>query len=128
MNHSKTEPVHFLQIWVVPAARGLEPAYDQRPVDRDRAREGWVTLASGVPDADAIRLAQEVELRVTLLSPGRARTLELEPGRHAWIHVARGSTSLGASSLREGDGLAVTGETGLVFEGGDAELLVFDLP
>jgi redox-sensitive bicupin YhaK (pirin superfamily) len=128
MNHSKTEPVHFLQIWVVPAEEGLEPAYDQRPVDRERAHEGWVTLASGAPDADAIRLAQDVGLRMTLLSPGRSKTLELEPGRHAWIHVARGSTSLQGSSLQGGDGLAVTGEAGLAFEGGDAELLVFDLP
>jgi redox-sensitive bicupin YhaK (pirin superfamily) len=127
MNHSKTEPVHFLQIWVVPAEKGLEPAYDQRPVDRQRAREGWVTLASGSPDTDAIRLVQDVELRMTLLSPERSRTLELRPGRHAWIHVAQGSASLNAAFLKEGDGVAVTGESRVVFKGGDAELLVFDL-
>jgi redox-sensitive bicupin YhaK (pirin superfamily) len=111
----------------VPAEKGLEPAYDQRPVDRERAREGWVALASGAPDADAIRLAQDVELRMTLLSAGRARTLELKPERNAWIHVARGSTSLDGSPLQEGDGLAVTGAARLAFEGGDAELLAFDL-
>jgi redox-sensitive bicupin YhaK (pirin superfamily) len=127
LNHSKTDPVHFLQIWVVPAEEGLEPAYDQRPVDREKARDGWVTMASGSPGTEAIRLAQDVELRMTLLADGRSRTLEIGPGRHAWIHVARGSTSLSVSPLEEGDGVAVTGEAALTFEGGDAELLAFDL-
>ena len=127
MNHSKTEPVHFLQIWVVPAEEGLEPTYDQRPVDRERAREGWVTLASGSPGVEAIRLAQDLELRMTALSPGQPRALEVPSGRHAWIHVARGATTLGDTPLEEGDGVAVTGESSVTFEGGDAELLAFDL-
>jgi redox-sensitive bicupin YhaK (pirin superfamily) len=126
MNHSRTEPVHFLQIWVVPADEGLPPTYDQRPVDRERAGKGWVTLAAGDPGTDAIPLAQDVRLRITQLA-GQKRSLDLEPGRHAWIHVARGTSSLNGSPLADGDGLAVTGESSLVFEGGDAELLAFDL-
>jgi redox-sensitive bicupin YhaK (pirin superfamily) len=127
MNHSKTEPVHFLQIWIVPAEGGLKPTYDQRPVDREEARKGWVTLASGEPGTEAIALAQDVRLRMALLSEGQGRTLELDPGRHAWIHVARGSTSLNGSSLAQGDGVATSDESSLTFEGGDAELLAFDL-
>ena len=115
------------QIWVVPARRGLEPTYDQRPVDRERAREEWVTLASGDPETETIPLARDVRLNVTLLSPGGTRVLELDPDREAWIHVARGATSLNGSPLAEGDGVAVSQETRLVFEGGDAELLAFDL-
>ena len=126
-NHSKTDPVHFLQIWVVPAENGLEPAYDQRPVDREAAREGWVTLASGDSGADSIRLAQDVRLRMTLLSGGRERILDLDPGRQAWIHVVRGVTSLGGSPLAEGDGVAIGDEASVAFDGGDAELLAFDL-
>ena len=126
-NHSKTEPVHFLQIWVVPAEEGLEPAYDQRPVDREKAREGWVTLASGDSGTDAIRLAQDVRLGLTLLDEGRERPLELGPGRSAWIHVARGATSLNGSALAEGDGVMMSGESSVTFDGGDAELLAFDL-
>ena len=126
-NHSKIEPVHFLQIWVVPAEAGLKPAYDQRPVDRETAREEWVTLASGDSGADSIRLAQDVRLRMTLLADGRKRTLDLDPGRQAWIHVVRGGTSLSGSPLGEGDGVAISEEPSVAFEGGDAELLAFDL-
>jgi redox-sensitive bicupin YhaK (pirin superfamily) len=126
-NHSKTQPVHFLQIWVVPAEEGLEPTYDQRPVDRARAQQGWVTLASGDSGTDAIRLAQDVRLAMTLLSEGHPRALDLDPGRQAWIHVARGTTSLNGAPLAEGDGVEVTGESNVTFEGGDAELLAFDL-
>ena len=126
-NHSRTEPVHFLQIWVVPAEEGLKPAYDQRPVDRDQAQDGWVTLASGDSGTDAIRLAQDVRLAMTLLGEGRTRPLQLDPGRSAWIHVARGATSLNGSPLGAGDGVMVSGESSVTLEGGDAELLVFDL-
>jgi len=126
-NHSKAEPVHFLQIWIIPAEAGLRPTYDQRPVDREKAREGWVTLASGDSGADTVSLAQDVRLGMTLLSEGRSRALELDRGRQAWIHVARGGTSLNGSPLAEGDGVAVTGESRITFEGGDAELLAFDL-
>lgn len=126
-NASKTEPVHFLQIWVVPAEEGLEPAYGQRPVDPEEAGKSWVTLASGASGTDAIRLAQDVHLRMTLLADGQTRALELEQGRHGWVHVARGAASLNGVSLGEGDGAAVTGETNLTFEGNDAEVLVFDL-
>jgi redox-sensitive bicupin YhaK (pirin superfamily) len=126
-NHSKTEPVHFLQIWVVPAQQELEPTYDQRSVDVDQAREGWVTLAAGDPDTEAIRLAQDVRLKMTRLPGEGTRALELDPGRQAWIHVARGETSLNGSPLAEGDGVAARDESRLVFEGGDAELLAFDL-
>ncbi|MCG6925951.1 MAG: pirin family protein [Acidobacteria bacterium] len=127
LNHSKTEPVHFLQVWVVPAEEGLRPAYDQRPVDRERAHEGWVTLASGHSGTEGIALAQDVRLVMTLLSEGRTRALELDRDRRAWIHVARGTTSLEGSPLAEGDGVAVTGESRVTFDGGDAELLAFDL-
>jgi hypothetical protein len=126
-NHSKTDPVHFLQIWVVPAEEGLPPAYDQRPVDREKAREGWVTLASGDPGTDAIPLAQDVRLWVTIVPRGEIRALEIDPRRHVWVHVARGATSVNGSPLVEGDGVQVRGESSLTFEGGDAELLAFDL-
>jgi redox-sensitive bicupin YhaK (pirin superfamily) len=68
-----------------------------------------------------------VRLLTTLLAEGRERVLELEPGRQAWVHVARGVTSLRGQPLSEGDGVAVNGNESLTFEGGDAELLAFDL-
>ena len=112
---------------MVPAERGLEPRYDQRSVDREAARSGWVTLASGASDTQAIRLAQDLRMFLTLMEPDQSRSRELDTDRYAWVHVARGTTSLNGTALGEGDGAALSEEGRLTLEGGDAEVLVFDL-
>ena len=127
-NHSKVEPVHFLQIWILPDTRGLKPAYGQLAFDHEAAARGFVLLASHDGREGSLRLAQDVDLWVTLLGAGEGRELGLKPGRHAWIHVARGTVSLNERPLREGDGAALTGEERLQFVGAEAaEVLVFDL-
>ncbi len=127
-NHSKTEPVHFLQIWIVPDTRGLEPAYGQFAFDRDAARRGFMPLASQDGRKGSIRIQQDLELSMTLLAAGERRELSPPPGRRAWVHVARGSVSLNGTLLREGDGAGVSGEEQLVFLAeSEAEILVFDL-
>jgi len=127
-NHSKTEPVHFLQIWIVPDTRGLPPSYGQQAFDRELARRAFVLLASGDGRDGSLQVRQDVNVRMTLLPGGEQRDLSLAPGRHAWIHVARGSVSVNGAALAEGDGAAVSGEDRLRFLGRqDAEVLVFDL-
>jgi quercetin 2,3-dioxygenase len=127
-NHSKSEPVHFLQIWVVPDTRGLKPAYGQLSFDRDAARKGFVLLASNDGRDGALQIHQDVDLWMTRLGPGDRRELALRPGRRAWVHVARGSAEVNGTTLEEGDGAAVSGEEKLSFLGRhDAEVLVFDL-
>ena len=127
-NHSKAEPVHFLQIWIVPDTRALKPAYGQLTFDRQAARQAFVLLASRDGRHGSVQVHQDVELRVGLVAAGERRELALRPGRHAWVHVARGSVSLNGTTLQEGDGAAVSGEEKLSFLGErDAEVLVFDL-
>ena len=127
-NDSKTDAVHFLQIWVVPDTRGLKPAYGQRAFDRDAARQGLVLLASRDGRDGSLQVQQDVDLWVTLLEAGEARTLALRPGRHAWVHVARGSASVNGKTLGEGDGAAISGEDAVTLTGrGPGEVLVFDL-
>jgi len=127
-NDSKVEPVHFLQIWIVPDRRGLKPAYGQRSFDRDAARRELVLLASRDGREGSLQVQQDVDLWVTLVGSGERRGFQLRPGRHAWVHVARGSASLNGTVLREGDGAAVSGEDGLTLVGQQpAEVLVFDL-
>jgi len=127
-NDSKTDPVHFLQIWVVPDTRGLKPAYGQRTFDRDAARRGLVLLAARDGRDGSLQVQQDVDLWVTLLEGGESRTLALRPGRHAWVHVARGSASVNGKTLGEGDGAAISGEDAVTLAGqGPAEVLVFDL-
>ena len=127
-NHSKTDPVHFLQIWVVPDKRGLKPAYGQRSFDRDQARRGLVLLASRDGRDGSLQVQQDVDLWVTLLEAGDERKLALRPNRHAWVHVARGSASVNGKALGEGDGAALSGEPAVSLAGqGPGEVLVFDL-
>jgi redox-sensitive bicupin YhaK (pirin superfamily) len=127
-NHSKTEPVHFLQIWIVPDQRGLKPAYGQQAFDRERANEEFVLLASSDGRAKSLQVAQDVDVWMTRLSSGGRRELPLAPNRSAWVHLARGAAVLNGSALHEGDGVAVSGEKVLEFADGDAaEVLVFDL-
>ena len=127
-NHSKSDPVHFLQIWIVPDKTGLKPAYGQRSFDRDEARRGPVLLASSDGRDGSLQVQQDVDLWVTLLEADERRALPLRPGRHAWVHVARGSVSVNGVPLREGDGAAVSGEEALTLVGQEpAEVLVFDL-
>ncbi len=127
-NHSKSEPVHFLQIWIVPDARGLAPAYGQHSFDRAVAAHGFVLLASRDGRENTVHVHQDVDLWVTLLAARESRELSLHPGRHAWIHVARGAVTANGISLTAGDGAAATDEPALSFVGREnAELLVFDL-
>jgi len=127
MNASKTEPVHFLQIWIVPDRRGLAPTYGQKSFDREAARRGFVRLAS--PDGDeGLRIQQNVSLYVTVLGPGEKRSLELAQGRRAWVQVTRGKAAVNGHALEAGDGAAVSDEARIDLEGrAESEMLVFDL-
>ncbi len=116
-NPSKTEGLHFLQIWIVPDRRGLAPAYGQRPVDRE---------ADGRDQS--LQIAQDASLWLALIEKGERRELPLPPGRSAWVHVARGTVEVNGQSMGEGDGAALTGVDAVTLAGnGSAEVLVFDL-
>jgi redox-sensitive bicupin YhaK (pirin superfamily) len=127
-NHSKVDPVHFLQIWIVPDERGLKPTYAQQTFDRARAGRAFVLLASKGGRDGSVDIHQDVDLWGGLIGAGEHRELRLAPSRHAWIHVARGAVSVNGTSLGEGDGAAVSGEERLAFAGErPSEILVFDL-
>jgi len=127
-NHSKVEPVHFLQVWIVPDQRGLKPAYGQLALDQEAAARSFVLLASPDERPGSIQVHQDVDLWVSFIGAGQRRDVRLRPGRHAWIHVARGSVSVNGTALGEGDGAAVSGEGTLQFGGEtSAEVLMFDL-
>ncbi len=127
-NASKTEPVHFLQIWIVPDRRGLAPSYAQRPVDLKRASRDFALLASRDAREDSAQIHQDVDLWLALVAKGERRALSLRPGRQAWVHVARGSVDVNGTRLGEGDGAAITGAESVALEGIDpAEVLIFDL-
>ena len=127
-NHSQTERVHFLQVWIVPDTRGLAPRYDQRAIDLEAARRGFLLLASRDGRDGSIQVQQDVALHGTQLAPGEPRQHALAPGRHAWLHVARGAVTLNGIALGTGDGAAAKDESRLdIVATGASELLLFDL-
>lgn len=129
-NASATEPVHFVQIWILPNARGLTPRYAQKRFEA-KDKEGRLRLVASGSGADgSIEIRQDVNLYASLLNPGRPVSLQVAPGRHLWVQVLRGSAEVNGRLLSRGDGLAASEETALRFAAaGDepAELLVFDL-
>jgi len=127
-NHSKVDPVHFLQVWIVPDKRGLTPTYGQQAFDPERAKRSFVLLASRDGREGSVQVEQDVSVWMTLLGKDESRELPLGPGRHAWVHMARGSAWVNGTPLREGDGSGLSGEAGLKLNRADAaEILVFDL-
>ncbi len=126
MNPSKTTPVHFLQIWIMPDKRGYAPSYDQKAFP-DRVGKLRVVASPDGRDG-SIAIHQDVVLAVAVLTDGQEVTHALAKDRYAWIQIARGSVSVDGQTLTQGDGAAVRGEGTLTLRAaGDAEVLVFDL-
>lgn len=127
-NHSKTDPVHFLQIWIVPERGGLEPSYEQRAFT-DAEKRGRLRLVGSRDGRDgSVTIHQDVDLYAGLFDDGESARLRLRPGRKAWVQVARGDAVVNGDRLAAGDGAAITGVETLKIEGRqDAEVLVFDM-
>jgi len=124
-NPSKSEPVHLLQIWILPEARGIKPSYEQKQINRGEMKGKLRLIASREPSDDAVRIHQDVRLYGTILN-GDAVRHELEHGRYAWVQIARGSVDVNGAALAAGDGIAISDEPQLTLSG-NGEALLFDL-
>jgi len=131
-NGSPAEPVHFVQIWIVPQAEGLPPRYDQKRFDDAQKKNRLRRVASPSGAGGSIAIRQDVNLYASLLEPRASVSVELPAGRHLWVQVLRGGVEAAATkgaSLEAGDGLAASDERRFELAAGNygAELLVFDL-
>ena len=130
-NASKVEPVHFLQIWLIPSARGIAPSYEQKTFTPEE-KNGRLRVVASPDGADgSVTLHTDASLYAGLFGAGQSARLELAPGRHAWVHVARGQVHVNGAPLGAGDGAALSEEAAVIVEGvaGEepSEVLVFDL-
>lgn len=127
-NHSQTEPVHFLQIWIVPDQTGYPPGYAQQYFGAEQKRGRLCLVASREGRDGSVSLHQDVDLYAALLDGTDAVEFTLRSGRLAWIQVARGELRVNGQVLTEGDGLAID-EPGLLrLDGAQAaEMLLFDM-
>jgi hypothetical protein len=127
-NASRTERVHFLQIWLLPSARGMRPSYEQKVFPEAEKRGALRVVASPDGRDGSVTIRTDAALYAGLFDAGEAAEHALAQGRHAWVHVARGKARVNGRDLGAGDGAAITGEPSVRVEGVEAsEVLVFDL-
>src|SRR5450631_4377819 len=127
-NHSKTEFVHFLQVWILPDRRGIEPGYEQKTLAPESMHNQLRLVASPDGRDGSVTVHQDAEIHVARLDAGREVAHPLRPTRHAWVQVTRGAVDLNGTALAAGDGASVSDETQVAIRAGEAaEVLVFDL-
>ena len=128
-NASETEPVHLYQIWMFPEKQGLKPQYDQKNFSAAE-KQGKLRLVASPDGRDgSVKIRQDNDLYAALLVSGESVKHDLEPKRHAYVQVARGSVTLNGTKLEEGDGAALSEERSVELTGMNdaAEVLLFDL-
>lgn len=127
-NASTSEPVHFLQIWILPEAAGITPGYEEKSLD-SIGGDGFRLVGSRDGRDGSITIHQDASLYAASLLPAARASHELAPGRSAWIQVARGSATVNGVALVHGDGVAFENERGIEAVAGfdGVELILFDL-
>jgi redox-sensitive bicupin YhaK (pirin superfamily) len=127
-NASKTMPVHFLQIWILPDKDGLKPGYEQRSFPPDERRGRFRLIASSDGADGSVVIHQDVSVSDALFSAGEKVAYRLDRDRHAWLQVIKGSVEVNRTPLQRSDGAAISEETLLDIEAKDeSEILLFDL-
>jgi hypothetical protein len=124
-NPSHTDPVHFLQVWLLPRAKGLPPAYDQKAFPVAERLGRWRSALSPDGRDGSLVINTDAVVSQATVRPGDRLGYEFAHGRAGWLHVATGSASVNGLALEAGDGLAIDGEPLVVT--GDGEMILFDL-
>jgi hypothetical protein len=128
-NPSDREGVHFLQIWIEPAVRGVAPGYEEKTFDEASKRGRLRLIASPDGRDGSVTIHQDAFVYAALLDGAEAATHPVAAGRRAYVHVARGEVTANGQPLRAGDALKATGVREIRLEAGrDGEVIVFDLP
>jgi quercetin 2,3-dioxygenase len=127
-NHSVTESVHFLQIWVLPNAQDLAPGYEQKAYSAAE-KQGQLRLIASRDGRDgSVTVHQDLNLYATVLAAGELVNLAVPIDRHLWVQTLRGTVLVNGEMLEQGDGAALEAETALEIIGKEpSEVLVFDL-
>ena len=126
-NPSPKDPVHLLQIWILPDRQGHAPGYEQKSFSDEEKCGRFRLIASPDGAEGSVTIHQDAKLYVSLLSPGQRVEHELAAGRFGWLQVAKGAVELNGKALKQGDG-AATDEPKLVIKASeDSEILLFDL-
>ena len=128
-NASREEPVHLLQIWLLPDRRGHKPSYEDRTFPAEARRNRLALVASPNGEHGSVTIHQDARMYASVLEKDRTLEYPMDPRRYAWLQVASGSLKLGDQALGEGDGAAIQREKKLQIKALEGtEFLLFDLP
>jgi quercetin 2,3-dioxygenase len=127
-NPSQTEPLHLLQIWILPDQQGLSPRYEQKAFCPEEKRGQLRLVAAKDGRNGAVTIHQDVDIYSSILEPGDVVNYHVKPNRYAWLQIAEGIATLHGEELRAGDGVQINSEEKLEISTNiGTELLLFDL-
>ncbi len=127
-NASNSDPVHFLQIWIEPNARGVKPSYEEKRFDEASKRGQLRLIASSDGRDGSVTVHQDASLYAALVDGSEAAEFAQVPGRKTYVHVVRGEVQVNGQPLAAGDALKSVGETRMRIDNGhDSEVILFDL-
>ncbi len=128
-NPSPSEPVHFLQIWIQPAERNIEPSYEEKRFATEEKRGRLRLIVSPNRAEGSLLIHQDAKIYAGLFTGNEQANLEVARGRRIYVHVARGAVTANGVALAAGDALRISDDSQLTLrDARDAEVLVFDLP
>lgn len=128
-NASQTEPVHFLQIWIMPDRQNIEPSYEQKAFGVEERQDQLRLVASPDGAEGSLKIAQQARLYSAVMGSGSVLKHDLKPGRLGWVHVVSGQLSVNGKALATGDGIGLVDESAITLQADQAaDILVFDLP
>ncbi len=127
-NHSKDRTTHFLQIWILPKYRGIEPSYEQRTIPAEEKRGRLRLVASPDGASGSVSINADARMYAALIDGAERASLTVDPGRKVYVHLVRGELEVNGERLKGGDAAMIEDEAEVGLSGGrDAEVLVFDL-
>lgn len=129
MNFSKENPVHFLQIWILPEEKGLAPGYEQKHFDPNERQDQWRLIGSQDGRDSSVTIHQDVSLYTATLSANTKLAYDLAAGRRAWLQITRGAAVVNSQPVEAGDGVAINGLVSFAIAAlaAGSEVLLFDL-
>lgn len=129
MNASQDNPVHFLQIWIMPAEKGITPSYEQKHFAPATRQDQWRLVGSHDGREGSVTIHQDVSLYAATLGKGKTLSYALPINRQAWLQVVKGALQLDGQTLNAGDGIAFADLEAFTVIGQDkeTEVLLFDL-
>lgn len=128
-NHSRTEPVHFLQIWIQPNVQGIAPSYEEKYFPPESKQGKWRLIASPDGQEGSVQIHQDATVHAAIIDGDDTLEYRWPEHRCGYLHVARGTLNVNGVQLKAGDALKILSEPQIVVsDAQDAEILLFDLP